>query len=686
MYRIGIDVGGTFTDFTLLNADTGEVNYFKISSTPKDPSEAIRLGIAQLLADYSISPDEVTFVGHGTTVATNMIIERQGVKTGLLTTKGFRDVLEIGRQIRPNLYDYNDRKPDPLVPRELRLEVTERIGSEGEVIHELDQLGLSESLERLRSAKIEAVAICFIHSYRNADHEDIARQLVEEMLPGVYVSVSSDVLPEFREYERLSTTVLNAYAGPKMQAYLDRLDSSVRQMGMRQSPYTIHSNGGLMSISTVRKFPVRTCLSGPAAGVVGSAVVGSSAGFPNLITFDVGGTSTDVSIVKGGKPIYASNRLVADYPIKMPMVDIHVIGAGGGSIAWIDDAGGLKVGPRSAGALPGPVAYGKGGEQPTATDANVCLQRLNPVALLNGRLPIDASSARDALVEKIATPLNLSMEKTAHGVLRILTANMGRAIRSVSTERGYDLSDFALFAYGGAGPLHAAEVAEECGIPVVIIPQEPGTMCARGILLTDVTLNFVRTEISTASPVVWKRIVSYFREMELEGDSWLEQEQVTPENRAFRRYVEARYEGQNYEIVVELEALSEDGLYAFTDKFRQGHIKEYGYEIPDRPIQIVNCRVEAIGRVPKAHLKDISAEQTGIDQARLGERSVFFDDKWGWVKTSVYQRERLPVGEIMQGPAIIEEMSSTTVVLPTNRFAIDRLGNIVIHVRPKDSK
>lgn len=685
MYRIGIDVGGTFTDFTLLDTDTGEVNYFKLSSTPSDPSEAIRLGIAQLLIDYSISSDEVSFVGHGTTVATNMIIERQGVKTGLLTTKGFRDVLEIGRQTRPNLYDYNERKPEPLVPRELRMEVSERVGSEGEVVQELDQSTLLQSLERLKSANIEAVAICFIHAYRNADHENIARQLVEKVLPGAYVSVSSEVLPEFREFERLSTTVLNAYSGPKMLAYLDRLDASVRQMGMRQSPYTIHSNGGLMSIATVRKFPVRTCLSGPAAGVVGSAAVGSSAGFPNLITFDVGGTSTDVSIVKGGKPIYASNRLVADYPIKMPMVDIHVIGAGGGSIAWIDDAGGLKVGPRSAGALPGPVAYGKGGEQPTATDANVCLQRLNPVALLNGRLPIDATGARNALVKKIATPLNLDMEKTAHGVLRILTANMGRAIRSVSTERGYDLSDFALFAYGGAGPLHAVEVAEECGIPIVIIPQEPGTMCARGILLTDVTLNFVRTEISTVDATIWKKIVSYFREMEVEGNSWLEQEKVTPENRAFRRYIEARYEGQNYEIVVELEEVSSNGLEGLLDMFRQGHVKEYGYEIPGRPIQIVNCRVEAIGRVPKARLKEISTEHASIDQARQGERPVYFGDKTGWLNTPVYQRDRLPVGEYMNGPAIIEEMSSTTVVLPTNRFVIDRLGNIVIHVRPKDS-
>jgi N-methylhydantoinase A len=683
MYRIGIDVGGTFTDFTLLNEQTFEISYFKVSSTPKDPSEAIRQGIAQMLADFRIDPAEVSFVGHGTTVVTNMIIERRGVPTGLLTTKGFRDVLEIGRQMRPNLYDYTHMKPEALVPREHRFEITERVGADGKVITELDMAELEAAISQLKAAEVKAVGICFLHSYRNPAHEKMARDMVERMMPGIYVSVSSEVLPEFREYERLSTTVLNAYSGPMMQAYLDRLSSSVGEMGVKQDPYTIHSNGGLMSIPTVRRFPVRTCLSGPAAGVVGSAVVGRAAGYPNVITFDVGGTSTDVSMIKDGKPVFTSNRLVADYPIKMPMVDIHVIGAGGGSVAWIDDAGALKVGPHSAGALPGPVAYGRGGSEPTVTDVNVCLHRLNPVSLLQGRLPIDAKGAREVIDNKVAKPLRLGLEEAAHGILRIVTANMSRAIRSVSTERGYNLSDFALYAYGGAGPLHAAEVAEECGIPTVIVPQEPGTMCARGILLSDVSLDFVRTEIASATTQTWAKVCGFFEEMTEEGTAWLAQEKIAAENRVFRRYVEARYEGQNYEIAVELDAVTEAGLPAFLAQFHDGHTKEYGYAIPGRTVQIVNCRTEAIGRVPKAELKRMGDGSARVEDARIGKREVYFGEGAGWLATPVYARERLPVETRIAGPAIIEEMSSTTVVLSRHSFKVDAIGNIIIQVRPE---
>lgn len=683
MYRIGIDVGGTFTDFTLLNEETFDISYFKVSSTPKDPSEAIRQGIAQMLADCRIDPTDVAFVGHGTTVATNMIIERSGVLTGLLTTRGFRDVLEIGRQMRPNLYDYTHMKPEPLVAREHRFEITERIGADGEVITELNLDELEAAIRQLKVADVKAVAICFLHAYRNATHEKKAREMVERLIPDIYVSVSSEVLPEFREYERLSTTVLNAYSGPKMQAYLDRLSSSVREMGIRQAPYTIHSNGGLMSIPTVRKFPVRTCLSGPASGVVGSAVVGRAAGFPNVITFDVGGTSTDVSMIKDGKLVFTSNRLVADYPIKMPMVDIHVIGAGGGSVVWIDDAGGVKVGPHSAGALPGPVAYGRGGSEPTVTDVNVCLHRLNPVSLLQGRLPIDAQSARDVINSKVAEPLGLGLEAAAHGILRIVTANMSRAIRAVSTERGYNLSDFALYAYGGAGPLHAAEVAEECGIPMVIVPQEPGTMCARGVLLSDVSLDFVRTEIAAASEESWCKVCMFFDEMTCDGDIWLDQEYIAPENRIFRRYIEARYEGQNYEIAVELDDVTATGLLAFLEQFRDAHTKEYGYAIPGRTVQIVNCRTEAIGRVPKAELKPVIIGNACVADARIGVREVYFGGDAGWVPTTVYARSRLPAETAIAGPAIVEEMSATTVVLPQHSFKIDSLGNIIIRVRPE---
>ncbi|MEA3086966.1 MAG: N-methylhydantoinase, partial [Paraburkholderia sp.] len=430
MYRIGIDVGGTFTDFVVTDERSGETVFHKLPSTPHDPSEAIASGIEALLQMRGIDPRDVSHIGHGTTVATNLIIERKGAATGLITTAGFRDVLEIGRQTRPHLYDYNVGKAPALIARANRLEVPERLDAQGNVLVALDEAAVRDAARQLRDADVQAVTICFLHAYRNPVHEQRAREIVAEEFPQAYISISSDVLPEFREYERLSTTALNATVGPKMALYLQRFLNRVRELGVARAPSTIHSNGGLMSIDTVRQFPVRTCLSGPAAGVVGAAAVGRTIGFRNLVTFDVGGTSTDVSLIHDGMPLFTSTRAVAGYPVKTPMVDIHVIGAGGGSIAAIDDAGSLKVGPHSAGAVPGPVSYMRGGTEPTLTDAEVALQRLNPVALLNGRMPVDAEGARRVIRERIAQPLSLTTEDAAEGIIRIANANMARAIRS----------------------------------------------------------------------------------------------------------------------------------------------------------------------------------------------------------------------------------------------------------------
>ncbi|MDP7652314.1 MAG: hydantoinase/oxoprolinase family protein [Rhodospirillales bacterium] len=679
MYRIGVDVGGTFTDFTILDEVGGGVNYFKVPSTPKDPSEAIQEGIAGMLNDHKVAPEDVSHLGHGTTVATNMVIERRGSTTGLLTTKGFRDVLEIGRQTRPNLYDYSVGKPVPLAAREHRIEIVERIGADGGVLTPLDEAGLEAAVETLKAAGVDAVAVCFLHSYRQPDHEKSARAALERLMPDAYISLSSEVLPEFREYERLSTTVLNAFIGPRMQAYLDRFLARVSDLGITVEPYTIHSNGGLMSVRTVRETPVRTCLSGPAAGVVGATEVAKAADFPNIVTFDVGGTSTDVSLVHGSRPLFASTRSIADYPIKTPMIDIHVIGAGGGSIAWMDDAGALKVGPHSAGAEPGPAAYGRGGDEPTITDANICLHRLNPVVLLDGRMPVDKAAARRVVEDHVAGPLNLDVETAAHGILRIANANMSRAIRSVSTERGYDIKEFALFAYGGAGPLHAAEIAVECGIPTVIVPQEPGTMCARGMLLSDISLDFVRSEIAEAGEDTWHRVCELFGTMLEEGNTWLEGERVKKEDRSFIRHVEARYQGQNFEVKVEMDEVKPDGLDDFLERFRASHAKEYGYDIPGRAVEVVNCRMQAVGTVPKAPQQPL-AEGGSLKDAVIERRQVYFGDGAGWVETDVYARARLPVVVPFQGPAVIEEMSSTTVVLPGQSARVDRIGNIVINV------
>ncbi len=679
MYRIGIDVGGTFTDFTLLAEQDGRVSFHKVTSTPHDPSEAIERGIADLLAAYRIAPRGVSHVGHGTTVATNLVIERKGAPTGLITTKGFRDVLEIGRQTRPHLYDYSVTKPPPLARREHRIEVNERVSASGAVLVPLDEYEVEEAVAKLNADGVRSVAICFLHSYRNAQHERRARAVVERLMPDAYLSVSSEVLPEFREFERLSTTVLNAAVGPRMERYLDRFLQRVEALGIVVEPFTIHSNGGLMSARAVRSFPVRTCLSGPAAGVVGASAVGGAAGFENLVTFDVGGTSTDVSLVYRGKPLFSSNRTVADYPMKTPMIDIHVIGAGGGSIAWMDDAGALKVGPRSAGADPGPAAYAKGGTEPTITDAQICLHRLNPVALLDGRLKVGEAAAHKAITEKVAAPLGLALEAAAEGVIRIANANMSRAIRSVSTERGYDLSRFALFAYGGAGPLHATEIAAECGIPTVVVPQEPGTMCARGMLLTDISFDFVRSEIVELTAASWPRVCELFASMEKEAGAWLERERVAPADRSFRYHVDARYQGQNFEVIVPVGCVAEDGMDAFVQAFHAAHLQEYGYDLPRRAIEVVNCRLQAVGRVPKAPLRELNGSG-GLEQARAGQRSIYHGAGHGWMSTPVYARARLGADIEIAGPAVIEEMSSTTLLNPDQRARVDRIGNLVIQI------
>ncbi len=677
MVRIGLDVGGTFTDFVMSDRAGGTLRFFKLPSTPADPSEAIVDGVRQMLALFAVAPGEVEYLGHGTTVATNMIIERRGVRTGLLTTRGFRDVLAIGRQTRPALFDFGVTKPEPLVRRAHRLEVDERLDATGAELRPVDQASLDAALDELARADIESIAICFLHSYRNPVHEQAVRDQVAARLPGVFISVSSEVMPEFREYERTSTTVLNAYIGPKMKGYLDRLRTNIAASGITAEPLTIHSNGGLLPVKTVERLPVLTCLSGPAAGVMGAAGIGRAAGVLDLVTFDVGGTSTDVSLVTGGQPKYTGERLVAGYTVKLPMIDIHVIGAGGGSIGVVDDASALKVGPRSAGALPGPAAYGKGGTEPTLTDANICLRRLNPVALLEGRMPVDRDAAMAVIEAKIARPLNLSVEAAAYGMLRIANANMSRAIRAVSTEHGHDLAKLTLFAFGGAGPLHAADVAVECGMRQILIPQEPGTMCARGILLSDISRDFVRTALRVADAQSWPQLTETVGAMMGEGAEWLAFEQVPEASRALNATLDARYLGQNHDIHVAVRDRSAAGLDAFTAAFHAAHRAEFGYDLPGHLVEVVNIRLQAVGRLPG--LPPPSAPLGGsLATALLDERQVYFGEAVGWCATPVYRRGALPVATPLPGPAIIEEMSSTIVLRPDQTGAADAAGNFTI--------
>lgn len=677
-FRVGFDVGGTFTDFTLLAEHTGELHYFKVPSTPHDPSEAIQTGLAHLMQAHDIAGSELVHVGHGTTVATNMVIERRGSRCALITTRGFRDVLEIARQTRPHLYDYNVTKPPPLAPRDLRFEVTERITADGTVLQPLNEDEVVAIAQQLASANVDAVAICFMHSYRNPTHEQRTRDILAQYLPEAYLSVSSDILPEFREYERMSTTTLNAYVGPRMASYMRNLVHSVRNMNIATPPTTVHSNGGLMSVESVLTAPVRTCVSGPAAGVIGAAELGRVAGTTSLITFDVGGTSTDVSLVADLQPLFTSSRLVADYPVKTQMVDVHVIGAGGGSIARIDDAGALKVGPQSAGAVPGPIAYNRGGTVVTITDAHVVLGRLNPVSLLEGRMAVYAQQARDAMQAQIADPLGLSIEEAAYGILRIANSNMARAVRAVSTERGHDIRQFALCSFGGAGGLHASELAQDCGITTLLIPQEPGTMCARGILLSDISMDFVQTLMAHGTDAGWLTLQQALDSLAEKARHWLTSEGVQAHAQRLSAVIDARYQGQNFEITVPLDGMALMDLDTFITTFRAAHVREYGYDAEGRVIEIVNCRVRAVGLVPRAPLAEVPGGASLTDAIKE-HRKVYFD-KTGWVDTPVYRRSALPVATPIDGPAVIEEMSSTTVVLPHQQARADHYGNLIINL------
>src|SRR5580658_175827 len=516
-WRVGVDSGGTFTDVCLFDDETGRVEVWKVSSTPDDPSKGIAAGVAEAMARVDAAPAGISYFGHGTTVATNALIQHRGARTGLITTDGFRDLLEIGRQKRPDLYDLMADKPVPLVSRDLRFEVPERLRHDGTVETKLDEGALRLAVRRLKAANVEAVAVCFLYGFINTAHEEAASRILFEEFPETFISIAHEVAPEFREFERLSTTVVNAYLGPVMRGYIRRLSDRLRALDVRATPHLTQSNGGVISFEQAERLPVRTILSGPSTGVVGAREVGKLAGFGDLITFDMGGTSTDVALLSDGECSLAGEAVVHGYPIKAPMLDIHTVGAGGGSIAYID-GGLLKVGPRSAGADPGPVCYGLGNTEPTVTDANLLLGLLNPRYLLGGRMAVHHGLAREA-IERLAEGLGLDPMATALGILSVVTANMARAIRVISVQRGYDPRDYTLVAFGGAGPLHAAHLAKELDIRRVLVPRSPGILCAMGLLLTDLRADFALTRLRVLTPDAVPAMVEAFQSLSMRAEA-----------------------------------------------------------------------------------------------------------------------------------------------------------------------
>jgi len=677
-WRVGIDAGGTFTDVCLFEEETGALRLAKVPSTSDNPSHAITTGLERILQDGG-RQGEVAYFGHGSTVATNALIEGRGVPTGLITTAGFRDLLELGRNRRPDLYDLQVDKPEPLVRRDKRLEVRERVHFDGTVESPLDEEDVRTVVRRLRTMGVEAVAICFLYSYVRPEHEQVVQRILAEEFPEAFVSASHEVLPEFREYERLSTVVTNAYLGPVMSTYLTSLEPQLRAQGVRVPAHITQSNGGVISFEVAEREPVRTILSGPSTGVVGATYVARLAGYDNIITFDMGGTSTDVSLIERGRPRLASEMHLQGYPIKTPMLDINTIGAGGGSIAWLDSGGHLKVGPRSAGAVPGPVCYGLGNVEPTVTDASVVLQTLNPSYLLAGQMRISQGAARTA-IERLATQLGLEIMATAQGILSVVTANMARAVRVISVQRGYDPRDYALVAFGGAGPLHAARLARELAMPRVIIPESPGLLCALGLLMTDLRTNYSQTRLLPADERSLSAMTETFAMLEERATAWFEQEGIEPSRRQLRRAVDMRYAGQNYELTVEAPsgAVTAQSLGQLLDGFTHAHEQMYGYVAPEEPVQVVTFRLEASGLAHKVELCAEPEKPSPPEAARSGERRAYLPEAGGWTDCPVYDRSLLRAGFQIAGPAVVEQMDSTTLVLPGQMARVDPYRNLLL--------
>lgn len=679
-YMIGVDVGGTFTDFTVFNSIDGNLFHYKQSSTPEDPSKSIIDGIQSILEIKNIKPNEVTYLAHGTTVATNALIEKKGAKIGLLTTKGFRDLMEIGNQKRPSLYDLLKQKPESLIPYGLKCEVEERVMYDGTVKIPLDEDMVKDVVSYLKEQGVEGIAVCTLFSFIDPIHEKRIKEIIEEMDSEIYTTISYDLVREFREFPRMSTTVLNTYLGPIMKDYVNNFKNSIKNSGIDVIPYVTQSNGSIISISETIESPIKTALSGPSAGVVGASHIGKMLGIDKIITFDMGGTSADISLIEDGQLKISHDRYVVGYPARIPMIDIVAVGAGGGSIAYIDEGGALKVGPSSAGAEPGPACYKKGGKHPTVTDANIILGKLNQNKILGGRMDVDIELARNAIYNDISLKSSLNIEDGAAGIISVVNSNMIRAIRVVSVEKGYDAREFTLMAFGGAGPLHACEIAKELGINRLLLPPSPGTLCSLGLLMADTRFDYSISNIMLANENNMDEVNKIFKTLISEGTNMLNSEGIIEGKRQFEFVIDCRYERQNYEIPINIPigTLNTEEIKELKNKFHNEHLKLYGYMDTDKDIQMVNYRVGAIGIIEKPNLENITNEKK-IDILKEVEiRPVRFEGTDKYIDTAVYNREEIPIGYRIMGPAIIEQMDSTSIIPPDWVAYNDSYLNLIV--------
>jgi N-methylhydantoinase A len=684
-YTVGIDVGGTFTDFVVVGEGADDLLVHKCPSTPHDPSEGVVRGLAEIAESMGLTPAELlTQVGlivHGTTVTTNAVLTERGAKTGLLTTEGFRDVLEMRRGVRSrkHLYDNKYVAPRPLVPRDLRLPVRERVDVTGAERTPLDVGSLRAAVETLRRERVEAVAVCFMHAYANPEHEQQARELVAEALPDAFLSVSSDVLPQVRLTNRVSTTAMNSYVGPVLRGYVDRLVARLAETSFGGVLLVMQSNGGVATPEIVARFPVTTVLSGPAAGPVAGLATVRARGSSDCLVVDMGGTSFDASIVKDGEIALTREGEINRHLISLPMTDMHTIGAGGGSIGWIDDGGLLHMGPQSAGAVPGPVAYGRGGTEPTCTDADLLLGYLDPDYFLGGRMPLDAELAAAAVERAIARPLGLDRVEAAAAMYEVINLVMAAGTKDMALQRGYDPRELPLVVAGGAGPVHAGMIAAELGIAIVIVPRLSSVFCALGLLLADLRHDFVRSFGMLWSAFDVESARAQLDAMVARGMEALEREGVEPESRRALAAADLRYLGQHHEVTVpfRVEDLTETGLPGIEQGFHARHEELYGFASPGRPLEVVNLHATVVGRRP--HREPGSRVGEAADPPpEKGSRDAYVPSTGRLERVPVYDGDRMSPGHRLAGPAIIEE-STTTVVVPEGfRVEVDASGSFIL--------
>jgi N-methylhydantoinase A len=679
-WMIGVDVGGTFTDFFAFDDATDCIILHKVPSTPGNPAEAVIAGLRELHSRHDIELAEVSRLSHGTTVATNTLIQRRGGKVALVVTEGFRDLIEIGRQIRPHVFSLQDDYPAPLVSRELRFEAKERVTADGSVVRPLKPETLPALIGEIGDAKPDACAVCLLFSFLKPGHEAMIRDALSAAYPCMYLSISSEIQPEFREYERLSTTVLNAYLQPVMDRYLGDFQTGVSGVAPDAALGINQSSGGLMSADRARHMPIRTALSGPAAGAVGAIHMARLSGLPDVITLDMGGTSADVALIRNYTAGATFNKWIEGYPARLASVDINAVGAGGGSIAWFERDGLMKMGPQSAGAKPGPACYGSGGTEATVTDANLVLGRLSPRGLLNGKMALGVGLARNAIAP-LAGRLGFSIERTAHGMLGIVVANMVRAIRVVSVERGFDPRAFALLPFGGAGPLHATGVAKSLGITRCLVPLAPGILCAQGLIVSDLRETFVQTAVTPLRGDRLDDVAARIGELKAEAAAWFDGERVLAENRGSHIVLDARYVGQNFELAIDLgDADPLPTIEAINRSFYAEHERAYGFHNPADPIEIVNFRLMAVGKLRQPATRPCEARTSGAPAA-TSRRPVWFSADVAQ-DVPVYDRATLMADDAIIGPAVIEQLDATTLLFPGDRARVDPYLNLIVEISP----